>query len=161
MPNRYAFSRRILIGLFFSCIGDGLLVWREFFLYGMVSFGIGHMFFISAFGFQPLNLSLGIPMYIASMLGNRFIVFNNRVYYDTAQLLHLVPGLLWLRNSVNKTVDIMRFFSGLSVWLPQQTLIYKITVPIYTALLVTMAWRAAARVRFFEVNSTKKTFSSF
>jgi hypothetical protein len=55
----------------------------------------------------------------------------------------------------------MRFFSGLSVWLPQQTLIYKITVPIYTALLVTMAWRAAARVRFFEVNSTKKTFSSF
>lgn len=53
----------------FSCLGDGLLVWRELFLYGMVSFGIGHMFFISAFGFQPLNLSLGIPMYIASMFG--------------------------------------------------------------------------------------------
>jgi hypothetical protein len=68
-PNRYTFSRRILIGLMFSCLGDGLLVWRELFLYGMVSFGIGHMFFISAFGFQPLNLSLGIPMYIASMLG--------------------------------------------------------------------------------------------
>ncbi|XP_046642216.1 lysoplasmalogenase-like protein TMEM86A [Daphnia pulicaria] len=107
LGNEYTFSRRILIGLMFSCLGDGLLVWRELFLYGMVSFGIGHMFFISAFGFQPLNLSLGIPMYIASML-------------------------------------------GLSVWLPQQTLIYKMTVPIYTALLVTMAWRAAARVRFFE-----------
>ena len=89
MPNRYAFSRRILIGLFFSCIGDGLLVWREFFLYGMVSFGIGHMFFISAFGFQPLNLSLGIPMYIASMLGTVIdSLFNNRVYCNTAQLLH-------------------------------------------------------------------------
>ena len=47
----------------------------------------------------------------------------------------------------------MAFVVGLSVWLPQQTLIYKISVPIYTALLVTMAWRAAARARFFEVNS--------
>lgn len=107
LGNEYTFSRRILIGLIFSCIGDGLLVWRELFLHGMVAFGIGHMFFISAFGFKPLNIPLGIPMYIASML-------------------------------------------GLSMWLPQQALIYKMTVPIYTALLVTMAWRATARVRFFE-----------
>ncbi|KZR97424.1 Transmembrane protein 86A, partial [Daphnia magna] len=107
----YTFSRRILIGLIFSCIGDCLLVWREFFLHGMVAFGIGHMFFISAFGFKPLNIPLSIPMYIASML-------------------------------------------SLSMWLPQQALIYKMTVPIYTALLVTMAWRATARVHFFEVMTT-------
>ena len=76
-PNRYAFSRRILIGLFFSCVGDGLLVWRHLFLYGMVSFAIGHMFFISAFGFRPLNIKLGVPMYIMGMLGiNRFIVYK-------------------------------------------------------------------------------------
>lgn len=67
--TRYKFSRYILIGLFFSCVGDGLLVWRELFLYGMAAFGIGHVFFISAFGFQPLNLRLGILLYIAGMLG--------------------------------------------------------------------------------------------
>ncbi len=72
--SRYTFSRRILIGLIFSCLGDGLLVWREFFLHGMLAFGVGHIFFISAFGFQPLNLRLGIPLYIASMLGTTGVV---------------------------------------------------------------------------------------
>lgn len=42
------------------------------------------------------------------------------------------------------------------MWLPSQALIYRICVPIYTTLLVTMAWRAAARVRFFEVKSIEE-----
>lgn len=107
LGNEYTYSRRILIGLMFSCVGDGLLVWKELFLHGMFAFGIGHLFFISAFGFKPVKVFLGIPLYIASAL-------------------------------------------GLNMWLPQQALIYRICVPIYTILLITMAWRAAARVRFFE-----------
>lgn len=123
---RYTYSRRILIGLIFSCIGDGLLVWNELFLHGMFAFGIGHLFFISAFGFKPVKVFLGIPLYIASGLGIYFInifIYITTKYYST----------------------------GLNMWLPQQALIYRICVPIYTILLVTMAWRAAARVRFFEV----------
>ena len=46
-----------------------MLVWRELFLFGMGAFGIGHLFFISAFGFQPLNIRWGIPLFISSMLG--------------------------------------------------------------------------------------------
>ena len=69
VTHRYTFSRRILIGLTFSCLGDGLLVWPELFLHGMTAFGVGHIFFISAFGFEPLNLKLGISLYSASLLG--------------------------------------------------------------------------------------------
>lgn len=119
LGNEHTFSRRILIGLTFSCIGDGLLVWPELFLYGMAAFGCGHLFFISAFGFQPLNLKLGISLYSASVLGMSII------------------------------------------WFTQQDLIYKLFVPVYMLLLVTMLWRAAARVRFFEELWTWTKLCSF
>ncbi|XP_037952135.1 lysoplasmalogenase-like protein TMEM86A isoform X2 [Teleopsis dalmanni] len=57
-------SQRILIGLIFSCAGDALLN-IDLFPFGMVAFGIGHVFYISAFGWKPLMLKIGIPMYLA------------------------------------------------------------------------------------------------
>lgn len=53
--KRHSYSRRVLIGLVFSCMGDALLVWPSSFLPGMLSFGIAHLFYIAAFGSQPLN----------------------------------------------------------------------------------------------------------
>ena len=100
----------------------------------MLAFGVGHIFFIKAFGFQPLNISLGIPLYVASMLG-AYSATTGELFFG------------YITSFIPTTV----LYIGLSIWLPQQTLIYKICVPIYTALLITMAWRAAARVRFFEV----------
>jgi len=44
-------------------LGDAFLVWDHTFLQGMASFGIGHTFYISAFGFRPLNLPLGLFLY--------------------------------------------------------------------------------------------------
>merc|ERR1711911_320120 len=65
------FSRRVFIALIFCCIGDGCLVWDELFIFGMVAFAIGHFFYISAFGFQPLNLPVGICLFSLGAFGKR------------------------------------------------------------------------------------------
>lgn len=60
---RHAFSRRILFGLVFCCIGDAFLVWDQYFLHGMAAFGVAQVIYTSAFGFSPLNATLGAVLY--------------------------------------------------------------------------------------------------
>ncbi|XP_012523541.1 lysoplasmalogenase-like protein TMEM86A [Monomorium pharaonis] len=105
--SKYAFSRTILTGLVFSCIGDALLVWPNCFTAGMCMFAVAQIMYILAFGFKPLNLTLGALLYMSCAI----------VIYI------LMAGL-----------------DGVLV----------IGVPIYTILVTTMAWRAIARVQFFE-----------
>ncbi|XP_049837832.1 lysoplasmalogenase-like protein TMEM86A isoform X1 [Schistocerca gregaria] len=107
LGDEYTFSRRILTGLAFSCLGDALLVWPHYFLHGMAAFGVAQLMYTAAFGFKPLNVQLGAALYALCA---------------TAVVI-LMPGL-----------------SG----------VLMIGVPIYSILLVTMAWRAIARVQFFE-----------
>ncbi|KAI4495570.1 hypothetical protein M0802_008582 [Mischocyttarus mexicanus] len=107
LSKEYTFSRRILTGLVFSCLGDALLVWPNCFTAGMCMFAIAQIMYIYAFGFKPINLLLGAIMYS----------------FCSLVICLLMPGL-----------------SGILV----------IGVPIYTLLLTTMAWRAIARVQFFE-----------
>lgn len=66
---RYRYSRRILVGLIFCCLGDAFLIWPGYFEVGMLAFAIGHINYILAFGFKPLNLSLGLCLYGVSVLG--------------------------------------------------------------------------------------------
>jgi len=66
---RYAFSRRILTGLVFSCIGDALLVWPNCFTAGMCMFAMAQIMYIIAFGFEPLNLKLGTILYMSCSVG--------------------------------------------------------------------------------------------
>ncbi|KAF7412309.1 lysoplasmalogenase-like protein TMEM86A [Vespula maculifrons] len=63
LSKEYTFSRRILTGLVFSCIGDALLVWPNCFIAGMCMFAIAQIMYIYAFGFKPINLLLGAIMY--------------------------------------------------------------------------------------------------
>lgn len=42
-PQQHKFSRRILAGLLFSCVGDALLIWPEYFLHGMAAFGVAQV----------------------------------------------------------------------------------------------------------------------
>lgn len=107
LSKEYTFSRRILTGLVFSCIGDALLVWPNCFTAGMAMFSVAQIMYIIAFGFSPLNPPVGAVLYAGSAL----------VSYI------LMPGL-----------------DG----------ILAIGVPLYTVLLSTMAWRAIARVQFFD-----------
>ncbi|XP_048511121.1 lysoplasmalogenase-like protein TMEM86A isoform X2 [Athalia rosae] len=107
LSEEYAFPRRILTGLLFSCIGDALLVWPTCFVPGMGMFAVAQAVYISAFGFAPLSPILGAILYALC----------------TIVIYLLLPGL-----------------NG----------ILTIGVPLYTILVTTMAWRAIARVQFFE-----------
>lgn len=107
LGDEYAFSRRILTGLAFSCLGDALLVWPHYFIHGMAAFGVAQLMYTSAFGFKPLNAYLGASLYVLCA---------------TAVII-LLPGL-----------------NGILI----------IGVPLYSILLITMAWRAIARVQLFE-----------
>ena len=71
---RSVFRSRILVALIFCCIGDACLVWEESFIFGMGAFAIGHFFYISAFGFQPLNLPVGIILFATAGYGNCHIL---------------------------------------------------------------------------------------
>jgi len=107
LGDEYTFSRRILTGLLFSCVGDALLIWPQYFIYGMGAFAVAQIMYTAAFGFKPLNAPLGIALYV---LG-------------TVAVLFLMPGL-----------------HG----------VLAVGVPLYSVLLMTMIWRATARVQFFE-----------
>ena len=65
---RYAYSRRILLGLMFSVAADALLVWDEQFLPGLGVFLLAQLCFISAFGFKPFNFYAAVVTY-AIMIG--------------------------------------------------------------------------------------------
>lgn len=66
----------ILLGLLFSLPGDFFLVWEftgNFFLYGVVFFGIAHVFYAIAFGFSPVMLGLGLG--ILSLVGTVYLCY--------------------------------------------------------------------------------------
>ncbi|CAL8078382.1 unnamed protein product [Orchesella dallaii] len=63
LSDEHKFSRRILIGLVFSCLGDAFLIWPSYFLHGMAAFAVAQSFYIRAFGFQPMKWKLGLAVY--------------------------------------------------------------------------------------------------
>ncbi|KAK7072859.1 Lysoplasmalogenase-like protein tmem86a [Halocaridina rubra] len=107
LGEEYAYSRRILLGLIFSVIGDALLVWDDLFIHGLSAFLIAQCLYVSAFGFKPFNIYAATVIYLLSGAG---------IYI-------LYPGT-----------------SGVT----------SIGMPLYTAILMTMVWRAVARVQLFE-----------
>ncbi|KAG7153653.1 Lysoplasmalogenase-like protein TMEM86A-like, partial [Homarus americanus] len=107
LGEEYAYSRRILLGLIFSVLGDALLIWEDFFIHGLGSFLISQILYISAFGFRPFNIYVATVVYSLTALG---------IYL-------LLPGT-----------------SGL----------VSFGMPVYVFLLMTMVWRAVARVQLFE-----------
>ncbi|XP_076273449.1 lysoplasmalogenase TMEM86A-like [Rhynchophorus ferrugineus] len=58
--KRFVYSRRILMGLIAGCVGDVLIIWNKLFIFAMLAFSVGHINYISAFGFQPLKLQRGL-----------------------------------------------------------------------------------------------------
>ncbi|XP_045119206.1 lysoplasmalogenase-like protein TMEM86A [Portunus trituberculatus] len=107
LGEEYAYSRRIVLGLVLSAVGDALLIWEELFVHGLTAFLGAQILYISAFGFTPFNVYVAAAVYSAMGLG----------------ISMLLPGTS----------------GGLSVGMP-----------IYTFFLMTMVWRAVARVQLFE-----------
>lgn len=104
----YRYSRRILVGLIFSCLGDAFLVWKQnYFMHGIAMFAVSQVMYARAFGWKPFNpYALGV-LSVIGIAG----------YYYVASDLKGV--LLCL-------------------------------VALYMVLILTMAWRAIARVQFFD-----------
>jgi len=105
----YAYSRKILIGLVFCCLGDAFLVWQNcgYLLFGAGAFGLGHIAYACAFGMKPFKPYVGAVC--AALAG--------LVYW------YLLPGL-----------------NGIFIYFGA----------IYCMLIFFMAWRAIARVQFFD-----------
>lgn len=62
--------------MLFGAVGDACLIWPGYFDTGVLSFLIGHLFYIYAFGFKPLNLPLGIACYAVAIMGRFVFRFN-------------------------------------------------------------------------------------
>ncbi|KAF2363846.1 YhhN-like [Trinorchestia longiramus] len=72
--DEYFYSRRILLGLLCSVVGDVLLVWDHLFLHGLGAFLVAQICYISAFGFKPLNLPAATVFYSLLAISLSFIV---------------------------------------------------------------------------------------
>lgn len=46
-------------------------MWPNYFLEGMLAFGVTQVIYISAFEMKPLNLDLGVILYVIAALGKR------------------------------------------------------------------------------------------
>ncbi|XP_044747831.1 lysoplasmalogenase-like protein TMEM86A [Coccinella septempunctata] len=96
--EEYKYSRRILAGLIFCCVGDAFLVWPNFFIPGMISFAIGHVNYINAFGFKPLNLTVGMAV----------------LALDIGGILYLLPGIQGITLSIG--VPLYVILLGVMMW---------------------------------------------
>ncbi|KAI8044860.1 lysoplasmalogenase-like protein TMEM86A [Drosophila gunungcola] len=63
LKKEYRRSLWILLGLVFSCGGDALLN-INLFPFGMISFAVAHVFYISAFGWKPVQWLIGLVLYV-------------------------------------------------------------------------------------------------
>ncbi|XP_008191792.1 radial spoke head 14 homolog [Tribolium castaneum] len=112
LGDEYKYSRRILVGLIFCCLGDAFLIWPGYFEAGMLAFAIGHINYILAFGFKPLNLTLGACLYAISVMGIAYLMSG----------LHgiLVPGVIIytfiLTTMMWRAIARVQFFEDLWTW---------------------------------------------
>jgi len=63
--REYRYRQLILIGLVFSCFGDAFLDCKStnFFIEGVLAFAVAQLCFITAFGWKPLRLLVGVIFY--------------------------------------------------------------------------------------------------
>jgi len=106
-------NRQILAGLLFSCVGDACLVWPDYFIHGVVAFGVAQTVFINAAGLETLNVKLGfifIPYASTILYLIKPGVMSQPLLLATAVSLYspILLGRVWLtcsklNNSYNWT----------------------------------------------------------
>jgi len=123
LTKEFRFHQFILLGLVFSCAGDAFLDYRsgELFVFGMIAFAFAQISYVSAFGWQPLRLLIGILFYVFGAAGELMM--------QKWLPLIAVP------------------FAVVSLMFKNLEDILIVGVPIYCLLLLTMGWRASARVK--------------
>lgn len=63
--KEFGYHKLILLGLAFSSVGDAFLDYNdgELFPFGMLAFAVAQVFYITAFGFKPLRITIGLLSY--------------------------------------------------------------------------------------------------
>ena len=94
----YAYSRKILIGLFFSVIGDAFLVWKgNYFIHGLLSFAVAQAFYAWAFGIKPLKPLTGLV--VACLTSSIYLYLlpglNGKMVYFCLLYICLIAFMAW------------------------------------------------------------------
>ncbi|CAH1159772.1 unnamed protein product [Phaedon cochleariae] len=112
MKDEYKYSRRILTGLVFCCAGDALLIWNQYFDLGMLAFIIGHIQYVLAFGFKPLNLPLGLVLYsLGAMVVLDFMPgLHGVLIFGVPIYIFVITTMLW------RATARVQFFEDLWTW---------------------------------------------
>lgn len=108
----YRYSRRILIGLIFSALGDIALVWDGYFEVGIGMFAIAQISYARAFGWKPFNPYAGA---VCTVLASGFYLFlqpglEGKLLYLTPFYMFLISTMLW------RAVARVQLFDDLWTW---------------------------------------------
>ena len=111
----YRYSRRILVGLIFSALGDIFLVWKSSYVnfeLGLLSFAIAQAMYARAFGWRPLKLRAGL-FFLVIGLG----VFWYLSSYLTGVMRYLAPCYITLICTMAwRAVARVEFYHDLWTW---------------------------------------------
>lgn len=123
--KEFRYQQKILVGLFFSSIGDAFLDYNEgeLFPFGMLAFAVAQISYISAFRWKPFRPFLGLILFVLGGFGE-------------------LPC-----SSLFRFFNLSILFSAMSVMFKNFEGILLFGVPIYSALLLSMCWRANARIQ--------------
>lgn len=109
----YRYSRRILIGLIFSCLGDACLVWaKKYFEVGIGCFAIAQICYSRAFGWKPFNPYAGAVFGVLGFLVFSFLQTNLKgiMVYLVAAYIAVICTMAW------RAVARVQFFGDLVTW---------------------------------------------
>ncbi|XP_037044280.1 lysoplasmalogenase-like [Bradysia coprophila] len=162
-------NRKIFTGLLFSCVGDACLIWPEYFLYGVVAFGVAQILFIRAAGIEPLNLKLGlvfIPYANIVLYLIRAGVMEQPIVLAAAVFLYspILLGRVWLacskflRHPGNST-NALESIAALSFMVSDSYLslnrFYSV-LPYHQEIVMFTYYLAQAAVTFTVLNESKR-----
>lgn len=110
----YSYSRKILIGLVFSCFGDAFLVWKSlgYFDHGVAMFAIAQVMYASAFGLKPVNPSAGVACSVLAAMTYSFLFpgLNGLMVYICMIYVSLIGFMVW------RAIARVQFFNDLWTW---------------------------------------------
>lgn len=98
LRQEHRYNRYILIGMVFSCLGDALMVWKaQLFIHSVAAFGVAQIWYLLAFGLQPLCLKTGLFFlaYGASFFWFLYPQLKGIMVVCVAIYSALIMGMCW------------------------------------------------------------------
>lgn len=166
LGDEYRYSRWILAGLVFSCIGDAFLIdLKQNLIIGMAFFSGAHFAYLCAFGFRPINLYLGAVCY-CSALGMYLLVLpklNGVMHLAGPIYLLLITTMVWraiapvhLFHDLWKWTELCRCAGSIMFFISDMTIAintFLTPVPYGQAIIMTTYYAAQLGIALSVVDS--------